>query len=616
MGAVIERHRIARLAAMISTAALVGCGDDGPPADATSVVLITIDTLRADRLGCYGHDAAATPNIDALASRGARFADARTCVPVTLPAHATILTGTYPPYHGIRDNGVASLGDEARSLAEPFQEAGWATAAFVSAVVLDRRYGLDQGFDVYDGVPNRKLLTGGLLEERRAERTVDACLEWLAQVGDDPFFVWLHLFDPHTPYDPPPRFAARFRESLYDGEIAYVDEQLGRVFDALDHRSAERTLVVLTADHGESLWEHGEETHGIFVYDSCLRVPLIVAGGGAPAGAVIETPVATVDVAGTIAEAVGLESLPASQGESLVPLLGDGTIPERPIYFENYGGYIGNRWSPLVGVTNGRRKVIDAPAPELYDLVADPGETDNLYLDEPDVAKRLSAASQEMWRSITNRAPPPAVARSMSASERQTLEQLGYAVGEAPTGPLPYPTAELADPKDRIASHAALNRGIGLIAQYQRDPSRHAANVDLAIEVLDDALEADPDGGMLHEYAGIARLLKGDHDAAIHHLRAAVSRRPERVSARHNLALAFRAARRIDEAVDQLTRAVEIDATFVQGWMTLGEVEEARGDLRAAARCWERFLEHWGADDEAARSARSRLLRLRDRIGE
>lgn len=588
---------------------LAACGQR-PPRDAQSVLLITVDTLRADHLGCYGARSAVTPVMDALAAAGVLFEDARSCVPLTLPAHASILTGTYPPHHGIRDNGVAKLAGSALSVAEVFQAAGWTTAAFVSAVVLDRGYGLDQGFAVYDQVGGRTG-GGGLVEERRGARTIDAAVKWLGQV-EAPYFLWVHLYDPHIPYDPPGAFRSRFQDDLYTGEIAYVDREIGRLLAAVDARP-QPLVKVLTSDHGEGLMEHGEENHGVFVYDSCLRVPLLVVAPGVPAGQRAAGAVATVDIAPTLLELVGLPRLQAAQGESLVSRLHGGPARERSIYFENYGGYLGNGWSPLIGLTNGRDKVIAAPRPELYELAGDPGERVNLWHDRPELAQRLERAARDAWRALASPVPL-AEARTLSGAERSALEQLGYAVGSAADGPLPFASAELPDPKDRVESLTALNQGMGLLLAYQADPARGTDKLEQAIRVLQAGLTQDPEGAMLHEFLGSAYLMRGDVARAIGQLRHSIARRPERSSARHNLAIALQRSGDTAGAIEELQRLVQLDADFVQAWASLGELREAAGDLPAAATAWEQFLARWGADDENARTARSRLLRLRDRM--
>ncbi|HKB17098.1 MAG TPA: sulfatase, partial [Planctomycetota bacterium] len=253
---------------------LAGCGGRTPPAN---VLLVTIDTLRADHVGAYGWPYAETPNLDALARAGARFAEAYTPVPYTLPAHASLLTGTLPPRHGVRDNGRQSLPDSATTLAEWLAARGFATGAFVGAFPLERRFGLSQGFGVYDdelGAPGDAFS----IAERRGEEVVSRALRWIGGSAE-PFFAWVHLFDPHAPYAAPAPFGARFAARPYDGEVAYADACLGRLVEGLGTRR-ERTLLVVTADHGESLGEHGEATHGLTLYEPAVHVPLLLAWPG------------------------------------------------------------------------------------------------------------------------------------------------------------------------------------------------------------------------------------------------------------------------------------------------------------------------------------------------
>src|SRR5437773_3112139 len=368
-------------------AVLVLLGGCSSGHDRPNVLVITVDTLRADRLGCYGFGLAHTPAIDRLADEGVRCADAATSAPITLPAHSSIMTGLYPPAHGVRDNGNYALAPEAVTLAERLHDAGYRTAAFVSALVLARRYGLDQGFDLYDDdLWSEDEPPLFMIRKRPAPRTADRALAWLrgwkADRGGQPFFMWVHFFDPHEPYELRSTDLAALAPTPYDAEVAQADRGVGRVLDWLRSEGVlDHTLVVFTADHGESLGEHGEPTHGIFIYDATGHVPLIWRLPPAfPAGATYDGPVRHIDIVPTILAVLGLSGGETTQGLDLLPAFaGRMPPPDVPQYSEARLAEEGFGMAPLFGVRHDGRKWIRAPRPELYDLRADPREQTNLY---------------------------------------------------------------------------------------------------------------------------------------------------------------------------------------------------------------------------------------------
>ncbi len=343
-----------------------------------NVLLITIDTLRADRLGVYGNPAGLTPNLDRAAREGIRYAHAFSHVPITLPAHASILSGLLPFSHGIRNNTAFRLGDTP-TLATWLKGAGYRTGAFVGAFVLDRRFGLSHDFDTYDDYYGH---IGDAAEfrivERRAERVVEPALNWIlgAASGDSgpraPWFAWIHLYDPHAPYEAPPEY--RPGRSAYDAEVAYTDAMIGRLLDRLrDTGELDRTLLVMTSDHGESLGEHGESTHGLFAYDATLTVPLVMKGPGIKPG-VIDQPVAQTAIAPTILDLLGIPIPAGLDGRSLVGKTAAGTR-SRTIYFEALDANLTRGWAPLSGIILDGWKYIELPLAELYDLSEDPVES-------------------------------------------------------------------------------------------------------------------------------------------------------------------------------------------------------------------------------------------------
>ena len=468
----------------IATLVLTACGDDAPPkapsssaapaaADAApragaasgfNVLLVTLDTVRADALGCYGDAKAHTPVLDRLAQTGARFERALAPAPITLPAHSTLMTGLDPLSHGVRNNGTFRLAAEQLTLAERLAAQGYATGAVVSAFVLDARFGLDQGFGSYDddlhldsAAPRE-----GMFRERRANKVTDRAREWLAAhertAPDKPFFLWAHYFDAHYPYEAPAQFlppgvsndpgqpysAERIR-AQYLAEVAFVDAELGRLLEALGPEKLARTLVVVTADHGESLGAHGEHTHSRLIYDGVMRVPLIVSSPTLfpTAQHVTTRVVGLVDVAPTVLELLGVAPGEARfDGRSLFDATPD---PERAIYGESLVTYYNHGWAPLHSLTRLEDKVIRAPRSEHYDLKRDPLELDNLMLKAPQRGQALLTRLER----LTGAATAPAES-GLSADDARELAALGYTRSEPQQG------AAQVDPKDAIVTWALL----------------------------------------------------------------------------------------------------------------------------------------------------------------
>ncbi len=364
------------------------------PEGPVNVLLITLDTTRADRLGAYGCAQARTPAMDALAAAGVRFARAQSPVPLTLPAHASIMTGAYPTFHGLRNNGSYFLPPQAETLAEILKSRGYRTAAFVSSFVLDSRFGLDQGFDIYSD----RMETGGGMKDLQSERPAGEVFAdfdvWLTSAGGGaPFFCWLHFYDPHLPYSPPEPFKSDAALPPYDGEIANVDLNVGRAVERLRGLGLyDNTLIIVAGDHGEAFGEHGESGHGIFCYQETLAVPLLMRlPGKRPRSAVIDDMVDLVDILPTTLDAVGAQAPPYVQGISLLPLISGKRGPEREFYFESLYAQEDMGGAPLTGLLAGGWKFIDLPRAECYDLEADPGEKNNLLSSAAAPAGRLKA---------------------------------------------------------------------------------------------------------------------------------------------------------------------------------------------------------------------------------
>jgi arylsulfatase A-like enzyme len=401
------------------------------PKPSPNVLLISVDTLRADHLGAYGASSG-TPRLDAIAKAGVVFERAVAPVPITLPSHASLFTATYPFAHGVRDNGSFRLAGERGTLTETFRAAGYRTAAFVGSFALDSRFGLDQGFEIYDDFYGDTSALGNFaISERPAADVLAPALDWLSEQGEAPWFAFVHLYDPHAPYDPPAPFREKFASDRYRGEVAYVDEALGEFLDELSNRGRlENTLLVVTSDHGEGLGEHGERTHGMFAYETTLRVPLIFSWEGVLPPRRVAPRVRLLDVAPTLLALSGLDPLPDSQGVSLVPFLeGKEDSTETESYFEALAFNLNRGFAPLTGLYRGNLKYIELPIPEIYDLESDPGETKNLAPAEPALVREMASRLEEIGSegSIENEGGEHRLA--VDEETRRRLESLGYAIG-------------------------------------------------------------------------------------------------------------------------------------------------------------------------------------------
>ena len=560
-------------------ALLPGCrretADPRPPQTRPPVLLITIDTLRADRLGAYGHVAAATPALDALAARGARFETAIAHVPLTGPSHASMLTGLTPIGHGVRDNGGYVLPAEVRTAAEAFGQAGYRTGAFVSGFPLDRRFGFDRGFETYDDhLPKGSDPRRTPYVERLAEATTDAALRWLGAAKDArPFFLWVHYYDPHAPYEPPGPLAERFRASPYDGEIASVDAQVSRLLRGIgDDAALARTLVLVTADHGEALGEHGEGTHGLFVYDATLKVPWIMAGPGVAAGAVPKTVARGVDVLPTLLDLAGLAVPKDLEGRSLRPAVEGKAMVDAPAYAESVYAEREFGWAPLFALRTASFKLIEAPRPELYDLAADPREATNLMDREPARAEEL----RTRLKGALSR-PARAAAAQVDAVTAERLAALGYLGGGKAPG---APGAAGRDPKDGVRLMPRLNRGMSVA---RTDPPT-------AIRELTAVLAEDPGLLMARRTLAVAYASARQHDRAVAELRRLEKERA--LSAEDAIVLGdnLRFAGRLAEAAEVLQRAARENPRFAQPWLSLAEVHIKEGRNAEAAAAYERVL--------------------------
>jgi arylsulfatase A-like enzyme/lipoprotein NlpI len=500
------------------------------------VLLITIDTLRADAVGFAGgfgadHQKPETPNLDRLAAAGRVYTDAHAHNVVTLPSHTNILTGRYPWQHGVRDNSGFVVPATVPTLATLLKEAGYATGAFVAAYPLDAGFGLNRGFDVYDDKFPRGSRPGDFaMAERRGDQVVAPALAWWDAHRGQRRFLWVHLYDPHSPYDPPEPFRSRFRDNLYLGDVAAADSYLAPLLDPLLAGRQPPALVVVTADHGEALGDHGELTHGLFAYESTLKVPLVVWGPGVQTGK-DDRPARHVDILPTVLGALGVQLPQDLPGRSL--LAAPAADPGQLAYFESLSTSLNRGWAPLRGILHDRKKYIDLPLPELYDLAKDPGETANLFADERRTARALAAElpKESVW-------PPPKGA--VSPEEEARLRSLGYSVGSA--GDKTTWTAA-DDPKNLVAVDRKLHRSVELYSL-----GRYEEAAALGREILAER----PDLAEAAEHLALSLRQLERHDEAIAVLRAALDRGPKLESLRRQLGMALAEAGRPAEAVEML----------------------------------------------------------------
>jgi arylsulfatase A-like enzyme len=559
---------------MLACGAPMPAASPAPPPAARSVLLITIDTLRADRLGCYGDTAARTPRIDAQAAQGTLFERAFTPAPITLPAHASLFTGLIPPAHGVRGNGAFALAPGKPTVAEALRAHGLATAAFVGGFPLSRRFGLDRGFDHYD---DRMAKAPGLnfdFAERRGDDVATAAIDWL---GAHPgaVFAWVHFFDPHAPYDPPPAFAVE--GDPYRGEIAAVDAAVGRLLEVWDARP-EEDAVVVTADHGEAFGEHGEESHSLFVYDVTLRVPLIVRAPGVAPGRRAPAPVSLVDLPATVLTLAGApRSLPGQN--VLAPASGSA------LYAETLAPRLDFGWSDLRSIREGRFKLIRAPRPELYDVVADPAESRDLSASEPATAARLASALD----GILAAAGEGQSRRAVDAETVERLRALGY-VQAAPAG------GTGADPKDKVAVAARIAKATGPFASQAEAIAAYRAIVAL-----------DPDVPIVNLRLADALLRSGRAKESIPHFEKVAAAAPRSADPFVGLATALAQLGRMDAAVRALEQGLAVDPASGQAHYNLGEIARVRGDREAARKAYEAAR----ADPAVRARAEARLLALR-----
>ena len=567
-----------------------------------NLLLITIDTLRVDRVGAFGGRGQLTPHLDQWAGESVRFTRAYASAPLTLPSHTSILTALSPPAHGVRANGLFRLADGVPTLATVLHDRGYRTGAFVGAFVLDARFGLTRGFDVYDdryGEKHEGDATEGA--ERRAEDVITPAASWvLAQAT--PWFAWVHLYDPHAPYRAPEPYASQ--HAPYDAEVAYTDAMVGKLLD--DLRSAkqlDRTIVFVTADHGESLGEHGERTHGVFAYDVTMRVPWFMWTGGHSAGRAYDGLARLIDLAPTALDVAGIPAPSSFEGHSLLSAVNGQAAPPATAYIEAMDANLTRNWAPLTGIVAGNTKLLDLPVPELYDLDRDPHEATNVFAKEGERARALGVLLRDARVAVESHTTD-AQRTPLNADARQRLQALGYVASSADPASRVYTASD--DPKaligpsndldDAVKAFNAGSRaeGMGTVRAIARDHptfstafgqlaamQRQTGDLAGAIATLEDIVKRGiADHRVMIVLAGYLTE-SGDTDKAEKLLEAVITSHPDSFDAYNSLGAVLVRQGHHDRARDAFAKAIAIDPTSAVAFANLGSDELATKQLES-----------------------------------
>lgn len=561
-----------------------------------NLLILTLDTTRADRIGAYGNAGAATPNIDRLAREGVIFRNCRSPVPLTFPAHCSLFTGRYPIAHGVRNNGRYFLNAEEETLAEIFKRADYETHAVVAAYVLMSKFGLDQGFDSYDDSLDAHNMINDFTSEITADRVHARFREWFDGRGEKNFFAWLHFFDPHKPYDPPDgyvepgayggrkRNAGKKDIERYDGEIAFMDSVIGRIIGDLEAADVlDRTVIVVVGDHGEAFGEHEEFGHCTFCYEENLRVPLIIFNRELfPEHESVEDPICLTDVAPTLLDLFHLPAGETVQGRSFCPRLqGDPKSESRTHYFESLSGQEGMSWAALTGIVHGGYKYISLPTAELYDLESDPGERTNLLRTHPEIARRMDAMLEEFVRRHSGAGSD--AQRALSREDRERLAALGYASGGAPpAGGAPAADRGM-DPKDGIKINNRLNKVSDMI---KRGDLHTAERILMEMTVPGPDLPSPVAFLLLHE----VYRRKGETGKDIETLKTAVRLFPAEPQFRLDLAAIFISQERLKTAKNLCADVLLRDPSNTTAHILLARIAKRRGHVGEAMRRYEQAL--------------------------
>jgi len=515
-----------------------------------NVLLVTLDTTRADRIGCYGYKLAETPNLDWLASGGVRFAKAYCQAPLTLPSHCSLLTGTTPLFHRVRNNGFYYLAADQTTIAEALKEKGFQTAAFVSSFTVDSRFGVDQGFDVFDDDFLETGATKNFTSERKAERVFSAFSRWFDAWSGKKFFCWVHFFDPHIPYNPPSPYKERYADRPYDGEIAYMDYYLGRTVDKLREKGTlENTLIILAGDHGEALGEKNEVDHGLYIYDVTMRVPLILyAPSCLPRGLTLDSKVRLIDILPTVCDLLEIPIPEGVQGTSLRPYLEGKKKDDLPVYMETYMPREYYGWSELIGLIDGDWKFIQAPRSELYNIEEDPGEDRNLIAENAGIASSLGKKLKAFIEKYSSSMGP--AKRTLSREEQERLRSLGYIVGEFEGG---ASRQDLPDPKDKVDEYSIFAHA----RKYE-----YEENFELAERNYKELIKLNPDSPWNYVYLALLYERMGRLDDSLQLMEQARNRLPDSLVVLSRLSLFYMKTMKPKEAFETSQVVLRIDPQY------------------------------------------------------
>ena len=580
-----------------------------------NVLLVSIDTCRSDHLSCYGYPKRTTPNIDKLAENACVFTNAVSPVPITLPAHSSMLTGVIPPAHGVRNNLGYKLGESNLTLAEILRENGFSTAAIVGGYVLDSQFGLDQGFDTYNDDFGEGF-AGAIGNERRGAEVSSSAIEWIDENRDDQFFMFLHYYDPHADYNPPEPFASKFARNPYAGEIAYVDNCIGRIIDHLKKlKLYDSTLIIITADHGEMLGEHGEKTHKYYIYQSAVKVPLIFKLAGRHKGTEIDGLAGIVDIPATICSLLGIEIENRIDGVDLSSAFApdEPAVGQRNLYCESATAAVIFNANMLLGVVSDNYKYIQTTRPELYDIVKDPSESVNLIESQPQRVRIL----QDHLKQMLEHATRDGIAQSRKNndwSDLRRLQSLGYVAGVG-NADIQFDMSK-ADPKDlfdhynsylcflNLVSHQDHVSALSLCKELiRRDPQLVETNLFMAVDAmkqkdyvravpcLENLVELEHDLFKTHYNLGVALSALGKFDRAPEHYRNALEIKPDAHRVHTEIADVLIRLKEFNEAIVHYEKSLEIesDQPVVLGKLAVAYSKNARTQL--AVDAWEKAIE-------------------------
>jgi arylsulfatase A-like enzyme/Flp pilus assembly protein TadD len=544
--------------------------EPSPPKNPLNVLLITIDTLRPDRLSCYDNTHVQTPRIDSLAERGALFRKAFAHTPTTLPSHTNILLGTTPVYHGVHDNQNFIVRDEFLTLAEHLKEYGYATGAFVGAFPLDSRFGLTQGFELYDDNYGSSNYQEFSYVERPAEVVVQKAMDWLEN-QEKSWFLWIHCFDPHQQYDPPEPFKTQYKDALYNGEVAYVDQELGRLFTHLrKNRLEDRTLIIFTGDHGESLGQHGESTHGYFAYNSTIWIPLIIVSPGMKP-VVVDQNVCHIDIFPTVCDVLGIQKPNFLQGISLKPALNGkkmSALSARPIYFESLYPYYSRGWAPLTGIVRNNAKYMESPIPELYDLTDDFDEVKNLAEEKK---RDVYESALETLMEAQSYSGKTSASQKIDRETMAKLKSLGYI-----SSPQTERNKEFTPQDDLKVLLPYQNRLQKAMGAY------HGGDVDQGIAILKDIIREREDFDQAYAYLATLLKVKKEYKEAVEVLRRGYQNCPSSYKIITTFGIFLTEVREYDAAIHILQEGLKLIDYDPDIWNYLGVAYWRKGELDLA----------------------------------